>query len=102
MNWFRKLFVTRADRVAKYLDNNAQLVDVRTHREHAKRNLPTAIHIPIDELHVKGKQLDPKRPVIVFCASGTRSSMAAVVLRGMGYVTVNAGSISQMNQYLLK
>jgi rhodanese-related sulfurtransferase len=51
------------------------------------------VNIPLSEIGVRAKELDMTRPVIVCCASGTRSALAAHRLRGQGFKTVlNAGS----------
>jgi len=47
----------------------------------------------MQEIGVRAGDLDRNRPVIVCCASGTRSAMAAFRLRRLGFSrVVNAGS----------
>ena len=63
------------------------LVDVRESDEWRQGHIPEAIFIPRGflELRVEDKIPDHKAPVILQCASGTRSLLAARTLREMGY-----------------
>ncbi len=70
----------------------AVFVDVRTPAEFAAGNRPGSINIPLDEIAKQAKKLDKAKPVILSCASGARSGMAATILKGMGFRQVtNAG-----------
>jgi len=80
-------------RVPELRREGAQLVDVRGPAEFASGNAPGSVNIPLQELDQRAKELDPGRWVVVACASGTRSAMAARKLRGMGFDRVlNAGT----------
>jgi rhodanese-related sulfurtransferase len=49
-------------------DERAQLVDVLPLAEFQEEHLPGAINIPLTELDRETtKQLDPTRPVVVYC-----------------------------------
>lgn len=63
------------------------LVDVRESDEWRQGHIPQAIGIPRGflELRIEEKVPDRKTPVILQCASGTRSLLAARALREMGY-----------------
>lgn len=70
----------------------AVFVDVRTPGEFAAGNKPGSINIPLDDIPGRAKTLDKARPVILSCASGARSGVAAGILKGMGFSQVtNAG-----------
>jgi len=74
-------------------DQGAQLVDVRGPAEFAGGHAPGSVNIPLQEIGERAGELDPSRPVVVCCASGTRSAMAAHRLRRQGFERVlNAGS----------
>ena len=74
-------------------DQGAQLVDVRGPAEFAGGHAPGSVNIPLQEIGERAGELDPSRPVVVCCASGTRSAMAAHRLRRQGFKhVVNAGS----------
>lgn len=71
----------------------AALVDVRSVAEFAAANAPGCLNIPLPELKGRLAEIPAGVPVVVCCASGTRSGMAAAVLRGNGYAQVyNAGA----------
>lgn len=77
--------------IPAFLAEGAQVVDVRTSREYASGHAPNSVNIPLDSLDRGLGRLDRNRPVIVCCASGTRSAMAATVLRGKGFKRVLNG-----------
>jgi sulfur-carrier protein adenylyltransferase/sulfurtransferase len=68
-------------------NSGAVVVDVRESDEWRQGHIPEAIFIPRGflELRVEDKVPDRKAPVILQCASGTRSLLAARTLREMGY-----------------
>lgn len=71
----------------------AQLVDVRGMGEYASGHVPGTLNIPLQEIDARARELDPARWVVVACASGTRSALAARKLKAMGFQKViNAGS----------
>jgi len=87
----------------KAFDNlpNAILLDVRTPQEHSEGHIPLSMNIPAYELHRMEEGITDKEvPVFVYCQSGTRSRVAAQVLRSMGYR--NARNIGGIEQYLGK
>ena len=70
----------------------AVIVDVRSPAEFGSGANPKSINIPLDQIEAGVSKLDPAKPVVVFCASGTRSAMAARILQGKGFAQVtNAG-----------
>jgi rhodanese-related sulfurtransferase len=68
-----------------------QRVDVRTGAEFAAGHAEGSLNIPLDHLPRRLGELDKARPVVVACASGARSGMAADLLRQAGFEAVNAG-----------
>jgi len=68
----------------------AVVIDVRESDEWRQGHLGNAISIPRGflELRIEEKVPDHKAPVILHCASGTRSLFAARALREMGYENV--------------
>ena len=69
----------------------AQRVDVRNPGEFAAGHAPGTVNIPLGELEGRLGELDAQRPVILCCASGSRSAMAASMLKAKGFEAVNAG-----------
>jgi hydroxyacylglutathione hydrolase len=64
---------------------HVQLLDVRTPHEWDKGYLPGARHLFLGELPEKLSDLNPDEPVVVYCASGYRSSLAASLLQASGF-----------------
>jgi rhodanese-related sulfurtransferase len=80
-------------RLPALLEAGAQVVDVRGPGEFASGHFASSVNIPLQEVGARAGDLDRNRPVIVCCASGTRSAMAAFRLRRLGFRSVvNAGS----------
>jgi phage shock protein E len=85
-------------KVRKIITGGAVVVDVRTPGEFGNGHYRNAINIPVDSIQKNISRFGAKdKPVIVYCASGTRSSVAAGVLKKFGFTEVfNAGSLSNM------
>lgn len=76
----------------------AVLLDVRSSAEFASGNAPGSRNIPLPELSARLGEVPRNVPVVVCCASGTRSAMAAAVLKKNGFAPVyNAGSWTALN-----
>jgi len=66
-----------------------QLVDVRNQGETAQGTIVGAREIPLATLASSIAALDRTRPVVVYCASGSRSHVASTVLREAGFADVS-------------
>lgn len=73
------------DRAMELLADGAVLVDVREPAEWKAGHAPQARHIPMGRLAGEARRLKQDTPVVVICASGSRSRSAAAQLRSMGY-----------------
>jgi len=70
---------------------NEQIVDVRTFGEFAKGAINDAVNINYydgDFGKQAGAQLDKNKPVMLYCAGGTRSAKAAKVLEKQGFTEI--------------
>ena len=77
--------------------SGAIFVDVRSAAEFANGNAPGTINIPLNELGNRLREIPKSSPVVLCCASGTRSGMAKLLLRGKGYRKVhNIGTWSKL------
>jgi len=56
------------------------LLDVRTPGEYAAGHIPGAVLIPLSQLKKRLGELDPQKPVLIYCAVGGRSRSAAKIL----------------------
>lgn len=67
------------------------LLDVREPNEWGMGHIPGAVHIPRGVLE---SAIEPRVPreqrVVLYCASGNRSALAADVLQQMGYTDVSS------------
>lgn len=76
--------------------NGAILIDVRSAGEFAQANAPGTINIPLQDLGSRLSEIPKSVPVVVGCASGSRSGMARMMLKRQGYQNVyNIGSWSK-------
>lgn len=68
------------------------LIDVREPDEHAQGMIPGTLHIPRGflELRIERNVPDRNTPVVLYCASGTRSVLAARSLGELGYAHVTS------------
>lgn len=73
------------DEAQKLIDDGAQLVDVRASHEWDAGRIAGATHLPLDELAGRTGELDPERPVVLYCRGGNRSSMAVDALAEAGF-----------------
>lgn len=64
------------------------LVDVRNQSEYQHAHLAGAVHIPLGHLADRVAELPAGRPIVVQCQSGSRSSIAASVLKRLGRTDV--------------
>ncbi|MEZ4866155.1 MAG: molybdopterin-synthase adenylyltransferase MoeB [Caldilineaceae bacterium] len=63
------------------------VVDVREREEFVQGHIPDAVFIPRGylELQIEQHQPDRDQPVVIYCAGGVRSALAARNLKEMGY-----------------
>lgn len=92
-----RVIIQRSQRISpgelmQLVAQGAQIVDVRTPQEFATAHAKGSYNIPLDQLSQRTTELDRTRPVVVCCASGTRSAMAKSLLERQGFTSVhNAG-----------
>ena len=83
--------------VKQKLESGAIIVDVRTPDEFNDGAYPGAKNIPLSELGRRLAEIPKDKPVVLYCASGARSSSAARVMKQAGYSDViNAGGLADM------
>jgi rhodanese-related sulfurtransferase len=76
-------------RAAELLKDGAQAVDVREQYEWDAGHLEGARHVELPELSSVAGELDQSRPIVFYCRSGERSSMATEAFRAAGYEAYN-------------
>lgn len=71
------------------LSSGAQLVDVRYSDEWEESYIPGAHHIPLSDLRARMGEIDRDRKVIVYCRSGRRSQVGAILCSQQGFDAVS-------------
>lgn len=91
MFWQRRGLSAKS--LSQLLARGAQVVDVRSPAEFRGGHVPGSKNIPLDQIQTRSKELDRQKPVVLCCASGSRSAMAVSLLKRQGFTDVhNAGS----------
>ncbi|MDE0138847.1 MAG: molybdopterin-synthase adenylyltransferase MoeB [bacterium] len=83
----RRIREISADQLASLDPSRIILIDVREDLELEQGRIPGAYHIPRGVLEGSIHLVSPptNQPMVVYCASGARSALAASVLQTMGY-----------------
>jgi len=81
-----------------YTEKSGTIIDVRTPGEFAGKHVPGAINIPLDEVENRIKELDKySKPIVAYCKSGNRSSIAVAILKQNGVTDIiNGGGLDEM------
>jgi phage shock protein E len=81
----------------------AVVIDVRTAEEYANAHLSRAINIPVQELPGRIAEIetlvagDRTRPIVVYCAAGSRAAKAKAQLDAAGFSNiVNGGGLRDL------
>lgn len=75
---------SREAKVLLEKNRNIYLLDVRTPQEYKQAKLAGSVLIPIDEFERRVKEVPRNRPVLVYCAVGSRSRPVASYLARLG------------------
>jgi len=74
-------------------EKKGTVVDVRTPAEFRRGNISGAVNIPLQELETRLEEIKSlNSPLVLCCASGTRSAIAENMLSKAGIECYNAGS----------
>ena len=65
--------------------DDLQILDVRRKDEYNRGHIKGAKHIFVPEIRCRADELDKDRPIVAYCGSGFRSSIAASLLQQMGF-----------------
>ncbi len=71
------------------LAGGAQLLDVRYEDEWMESHIPGCIHIPLGNVRARMGEMDKSRDVVVYCRSGRRSQVGAILLTQHGFKAVS-------------
>jgi len=79
-------------KLKEMLQKGAKIIDVRSRAEFSTGHFAGAINIPVNELAGQLSNIgDKATPIIVYCASGMRSSSAQGTLQRAGFTNVENG-----------
>jgi len=65
------------------------VIDVRTPREREQKQIAGSVNIPLNHLSERSQELPKNRVLLVHCAGGYRSSIAASILKKSGFNQVS-------------
>jgi phage shock protein E len=83
------------------IKEGAFLVDVRTQAEFINGHVKGSVNIPLDRVQSQLTKFHNKKNIIVFCQSGSRSSMAKSILEQNGFANVvNGGTWTNVRQFV--
>jgi rhodanese-related sulfurtransferase len=68
--------------------SGARIIDVRTSAEFEAGHIPDAENIPLGEIAGAAASWDPAEPIVLYCATGSRSAEAAQMLQAKGFTAV--------------
>ncbi|RII25528.1 MAG: rhodanese-like domain-containing protein [Geobacter sp.] len=80
-----KNIVSRDARGLLAKNRSVYLLDVRTPDEYRQARLAGSVLIPVNEIERRLGEIPKNRPVLVYCAVGSRSGLVAGYLAGNGY-----------------
>lgn len=97
--FLKKLLGGNNEELENVINDGAFLVDVRTPGEFASGSVKGAVNIPLNTIPSKIAKFKNKNNVVVFCASGMRSSQAKAILVRNGIPNVyNGGPWHKVNR----
>jgi phage shock protein E len=88
------LFGFGNNKIKHALKAGAVIIDVRTVHEYDHGRIPQSVNIPVDKIGANIERIKAmKKPIVLCCASGMRSGMAANTLKSKGLKDIyNGGS----------
>ncbi|PKL08443.1 MAG: rhodanese-like domain-containing protein [Spirochaetae bacterium HGW-Spirochaetae-7] len=87
-----------ADPILDMIKGGAKIIDVRSPEEFEDEHFPNAVNIPVNVITTRLAEIGEKTaPLVLYCASGSRSAFAARILSMAGFKkVVNAGGLADM------
>ena len=80
------------------VENGAVIIDVRTPKEYLKHHIKNAINIPLQELSKSVARVPKNRVLVVYCRSGSRSSVATQILSQKGWKVYDVATEGEFNR----
>lgn len=93
----------KSEDVKRIMENGGKIIDVRSPMEYKTSHVKNAKNIEHTKIlkGIKKAKLSKETPLILYCASGSRSSVACSTLKSEGYTDVhNGGTAFKVNKLL--
>lgn len=100
ITFIKKLFGGKTTDFKALIEQNAQIIDVRTPSEFNGGHFKKSTNIPLQDLKNKMNKINKNKPVITVCASGMRSASAKSILAKNGFDAYNGGSWTSLQKKL--
>lgn len=85
----RNPLITPEELIRKQHDQEPlQIIDARSPKQYAVSSVKDAVNIPLAELRVKAKILDPSIPTVTYCNKGVTGNAAQNILLNLGFERV--------------
>lgn len=85
------------------IETGATVIDVRSQAEFSAGHLATAVNLPVDSIASRIAEVealvagDRSRPIVVYCAAGSRAAKAKIALEAEGFThVVNGGGFDDL------
>src|SRR3954471_393285 len=92
----KSIAVISLEEIKRRLDTKTPmvLVDVREKEEYRAGFIPGALSVPRGflEMQIEQNVTDKNAPIVLYCAGGTRSALAAKTLQDLGYTSVESAN----------
>jgi glyoxylase-like metal-dependent hydrolase (beta-lactamase superfamily II)/rhodanese-related sulfurtransferase len=75
----------QASDIELYLDESHIVMDIRKPAEYNIGHLPNVFHLPLSSLQLKLKDIPTDKSILIYCAGGYRSVIAASILLQVGF-----------------
>jgi len=76
----------------KAMQNGALMIDVRSKKEYNKHHIKGAVNIPIAYVDKMFNHIPRDKELVVYCHSGSRSAVAARLLREQGWTVYDVAT----------
>lgn len=101
LNFLKSILGGESTDIKNLVENGALIVDVRTPEEFKSGHIKGAVNMPLGTISKHTQQLQKHAgPIVAYCRSGARSSMAVKEMKSLGLDAYNGGGIGAMQAAL--
>ena len=77
-----------SDTAKEHYDNNVEFLDIREQHEFDQARIPGSTLLPMSQINARWKEIPKDREVVVYCRTGSRSTVLLAQLAHMGYTNL--------------